>query len=488
MDVLMPKDTAEALGEGAGKCESRSLLLDKFTNPAAKEGEREQFFTRAFKKLLCPPKLKQWHSWITSISAARQPAGAAVIYAQLQSRLMINMAGGVMENAGLCIDRFGYPYIPGSAVKGCARRAATQSLVEAALPEEKTKLLTDLCLVFGWGETDWQAGRKIKRDNGRPVETEPYSDFWWAMAPVTGNRADDDKQRNAIWQTVAVEAATRLLDHLQVEDRRHPNEPWLDLPNFAGTVCFLAAYPVFLETTRVDDLPICQIPAAGTLELDVVTCHHMEYYEGKMSVAFDSEDPNPVKFPAVEPGHVFAFALLPLRQADHRLLATAREWLVGGLSVFGIGAKTSAGYGWFDCSETVQKSVERILQEQSESERIQKQREAEAQKLKAQEEARRKAKLEREAALAGLPPEARADKEIEMLTDQQFDNLVRAFCKDPKKGGPTDEQRKAIVRALRGPRLAYWDEFKRKATRGDPAKVANAIRELCKKMNLGKMP
>lgn len=488
MDVLMPKDTAGVLGENVSKCESRSLLLDRFANPAAKDLERERVFTRAFNRPPWSPRLKQWQSWITGISAPGQPAGAAVIYAQLQSRLMINMAGGVMENAGLCIDRFGFPYIPGSAAKGCARRAATESLLEAASPEGKIKLLTDLCLVFGWGETDWQAGRKIKRENGRPVETEPYSDFWWAMAPATGNRAQDDKQRNAIWQEVAVKAAKRLLDRLQVEDRRHPNEPWFDLPNFAGTVCFLAAYPVYLETTRVDDLPIPQVPSAGTLELDVITCHHMDYYKGKKQVAFDSEDPNPVKFPAVAAGHVFAFSLLPLRQADQRLLATAREWLVGGLSVFGIGAKTSAGYGWFDCSEKVHKTVDKLLAEQSERERIQKQREAEAQKLRAQEEARRKAKLEREAALAGLPPEERADKEIEMLTGQQFDNLVRAFCKEPKKGGPTDEQKKAIVRALRGPRVNYWNEFKSKATKGEPAKVANEIRELSKNMKLGKMP
>lgn len=488
MDDLMPRDTSAVLSTEAAKCESRSLLLDRFANPAAKDKDREQVFTRAFKKPPFTPKLKQWQTWIRSVAASTQSAGAAVIYAQLQSRLMINMAGGVMENAGLCIDRFGFPYIPGSAVKGCARRAATQSLLEATSPEEKIKLLTELCLVFGWGETDWQAGRRIKRENGHPVETEPCSDFWWAMAPATGNRANDDKQRNAIWQTVAVETAKRLLDHLQVEDRRHQNEPWLDLPNFAGTVCFLAAYPVFFETTRVSDLPIAQIPTAGTLELDVITCHHMKYYDGKLSVAFDSEDPNPVVFPAVAAGHVFAFPLLILRNADRRLLMSARRFLADSLSTFGIGAKTSAGYGWFDCSDTVQTTVEKLLLEQSERERIQKQREAEAQQAKAQEEAKRKAKLEREAALAGLPPEARADKEIEMLTDQQFDNLVRAFCKDPRKGGPTDEQRKAIVRALRGPRSAYWNEFKREATKGEPAKVANAIRELSKKMNLGKMP
>jgi len=41
---------------------------------------------------------------------------------------------------------------------------------------------------------------------------------------------------------------------------------------------------------------------------------------------------------------------------------------------------------------------------------------------------------------------------------------------------------------LRGPRLAYWQAFKTKATKGDLATVDQAIRQLSKAMNLGKMP
>ena len=49
-------------------------------------------------------------------------------------------------------------------------------------------------------------------------------------------------------------------------------------------------------------------------------------------------------------------------------------------------------------------------------------------------------------------------------------------------------EKKAIVRALREPRLAYWQTFKTKATKGDPATVDQAIRALSKTLNLGKMP
>src|SRR5208282_3126445 len=97
--------------------------------------------------------------------------------AQLQSRLMVNMAGGVMENAGLCLDRFGLPYIPGSAVKGCARRMAIQRLIEVELPSVKSDLLIQIALAFGWGEQDWSS----EKTDGRFKSDFAYaagSDLW----------------------------------------------------------------------------------------------------------------------------------------------------------------------------------------------------------------------------------------------------------------------------------------------------------------------
>lgn len=50
-----------------------------------------------------------------------------VVVAKLEGRLAINLADGLIQNAGICLDRlFGLPYIPGSAVKGVARHAALE--------------------------------------------------------------------------------------------------------------------------------------------------------------------------------------------------------------------------------------------------------------------------------------------------------------------------------------------------------------------------
>ena len=535
MPTLMPADTAAALGPNAEKCDSRSLLLARFVydHPEMNEARKLHFaqvcedsfaaikttrgaWEKEVQELRKKEQRERDQRKLQHLRDAReklegfladtvglgnrqavvgpvesklstaywlfiQSTGVKnILYAQLQSRLMVNMAGGVMENAGLCLDRFGLPYIPGSAVKGCARRAALAALRDWCETGQKPNgadnplgpccvdfakaadMLAAIARVFGWCEQDW---------SDRPNQ----SDFLWACSP----------NHREVAQTAAEALATHF--GWRITDNQRET-PWKSLPNFAGSVSFLPAYPVDLgKTGKVDGLPL-EVPPLGKFELDVVTCHHRDYYAGNSPTATDTEEPNPVVFPAVAPGHVFAFAIAPLRGADPQLVQHARNWLATGLSVFGLGAKTNAGYGWFDCSETIHNTVERTLHDRAERERAEKQRLAEEQRRKAEEAERLRQKQEREAALAGLSGDERADKEIELLTDPQFDAKVRAFCKEPKKGGPTEEQKRAIVRALRGARLAYWEKFKTKATKGELAKVSQAIRELCKAMNLGKMP
>jgi CRISPR type III-B/RAMP module RAMP protein Cmr6 len=418
MAILMPRDTREALGPDASECKSRSLCFDRFADPQAKEDARNKWFKgiAALKPSLV--KCEAWSNWLANSRLGLKPGES--IFAQLQSRLMVNMAGGVMENAGLCLDRFGVPYIPGTAVKGCARHLAIQSLLEAREAKEPTdklaRLLADIALVFGWGEQDWKTRQDIvsklrpKRDDTDEVFAHRCQESWKAKRSDFAYAVGDQ-----LWEEVAI-AARRLL----------PNTD-----HFAGTVSFLPAYPHHLP--------------ANDLELDIVTCHHPKYYLGDpaMPVALDIEEPNPVVFLTVAAGIVFQFAALPIRRAETslvgqvsdltvpgvsdsvntptapgnpgtsnepesagseppptgrpevcptaaRLLTRAREWLREGLETFGLGAKTAAGYGWFDASEDFN---QRFLAEQ---------------RAKAQAEAER---LKAEQAVSEAKTKERADKE-----------------------------------------------------------------------------
>ncbi len=468
---FVPKDTREFLGKLLVKDCSRSLYFDRYARPAAVREDRQAFFTEGFKTHTDLVRLRSW----AVASGAIAKCGVR-FYAQLQSRLMVNMSGGVMENAGLCLDRYGLPYIPGSAVKGCARRAALAALNEWCETSKKPSgtdnlfsracesfaepfdMLAAIARVFGWCEQDWL-------DN---------SDFAWA----TGKRPDAlSKAAVALagssGRTMAPEQA---------------GTPWKSLPNSAGGVAFLSAHPV--ELPKGTDIQGMKTPAVGELELDVVTCHHPEYYQGERMVATDDEDPNPVVFPAVAAGHVFGFVLRRLRCVEGDL-RHAEAWLRCGLGTFGLGAKTAAGYGWFDCSEAVGNAVSESIQRRVEREK----RAAEEAAAKAKAEAEAKAKEEEKeklrAALEGLTGEDLANKQVELMTKEQFWSKVQAFHKESKKGGPLDEHRKALVRALRGARLDVWKQFKEKAKSGDLAKAADAIRSLSKQMytgNEGRMP
>ena len=77
--------------------------------------------------------------------------------------------------------------------------------------------------------------------------------------------------------------------------------------------------------------------------LDVMNIHYKPYYEGS-AVPGDWHTPTPIFFLAVEKGTKFRFALA---SKDSELTGKATSLLKEALENFGVGAKTSAGYGYF---------------------------------------------------------------------------------------------------------------------------------------------
>jgi CRISPR type III-B/RAMP module RAMP protein Cmr6 len=216
--------------------------------------------------------------------------------AKLGGRLIVNQAGGVLENAGLCIHpHFNAPYIPGSAIKGCARHAAWQAWNEAEEGDAKIAAAKEVAEIFGFPTGD-----------SKPKKEED----------VDPNRVYLDEY---------------LKDKCEYKEG----------DSHSGKVAFLAAVP---ETT-------------AKLVVDIVNCHHKDYYAGKETkpYATDDETPIPNFFPAVDAGVSFKFTIVPI--GVHNLTERALHWLKIGLSQNGIGAKTAAGYGWFDIDMTDYSSI-----------------------------------------------------------------------------------------------------------------------------------
>jgi CRISPR type III-B/RAMP module RAMP protein Cmr6 len=117
----------------------------------------------------------------------------------------------------------------------------------------------------------------------------------------------------------------------------------------AGTVIFFDAMPV----------PPNRAPGRMRFAVDIMNPHYPDYYRenGKHAPSND-QSPVPVTFLTVE-GATFAFAVAP-RSAEMRAdAAKALAWLKTAVQKYGVGGKTSAGYGAFKV-EGAAASTERV--------------------------------------------------------------------------------------------------------------------------------
>lgn len=263
---------------------------------------------------------------------------------RLGGRLILNQNSGIIENAGLTLHRhFGYPYIPGSSVKGIARIGAK-----------------------------------------------------WEDA--------DDTNMRAVFG----------------------NEPGVGEGFVKGQVAFMAAVPA--ETPRV--------------VVDIVNCHHGEYYrsDDPNARALDNESPVPNFFLAVERDAPFLFQIRALpcagEDAEH-LLNLAERWLVAGLTLHGIGGKTAAGYGWFEEDPNLETRV------------------LEGLRKKEEERARKK---EEEEQIATMSPEERAAEAYwERLPNEGQMSTLKGHL--GRLAELAAEDRCAIVYLMRGRCAEWWRQL-----------------------------
>jgi CRISPR type III-B/RAMP module RAMP protein Cmr6 len=422
--------TREALG-GASlpACTSRALRLTRYAEPTL--NEKTQPTRKDFLQAVVSAKeqrhddgLKSWRAWLTATARPEY-----LLHAKLEARLLINMGGTVLENAGLQLDRFGTAYLPGSAVKACARRTALATLrqwCETLTNGQPTKptaaddalapacahadfktpsdLLLAILRVFGCTDLEW---KRYDYDNNKG------NDLAWACANQ--------------WDSLSPTARNQL-----------PSD------TLRGSVAFLPAYPY-------SRLPV-------DLELDVLTSHHQKYYRGDLGTATDTEDPNPVYFPAVAAEATYTFAVLPVgaTATDSPLLTHAKTWLSTGLSVFGLGAKTAAGYGFFSDATPAIAERESKAREQA---RIA----AEEAALKAKQAADLAARKARDAAFAAMTPAQRADAKLaDRATDWGWMKPHLAnFAQHPP------ETQAALLRWLAGAGKDRWlTEIKPESAKG----------------------
>lgn len=336
------------------------------------------------------------------------------IFAKLQARLILNAGDGVIENGGICLDRTGgSPYIPGSAIKACARRYASHQLGYTQDPKEKAQLLSTISLIFGYGDTEWKSGRKTNEKH--PHGGASLSDFWLAMVPLENAGKEHDEERDRLWKIASEDAAQLIFTHLNHTAKSSEKTIASQLPNLAGAITFLPAYPI----------------SNAKIEADVLTPHHTEYYAGNKTIATDDENPVPIHFPTVAKGTSYQFAItenIPQNNSD--LLRLACTWLEEGLQLFGLGAKTNAGYGWFEPDRPARQKADNERQQQDEA-------------------------IAREKQLAILTPEERAQEELKELSHEDFVCIIKNLENE------TSEQQKVVCLMLSQSKKDQWKDWKK---------------------------
>jgi CRISPR-associated protein Cmr6 len=200
----------------------------------------------------------------------------------------------VWENALALHPLYGFPYIPGSSVKGLVRLAAFWEIADTLdlKPGERPE---------GADET-WlhRLDRLLAQETDESAWKKASFPYWKDGVCCTVRDAQ------ALFGTVGRKARGIFLDALP------------------------EAFP--------------------RIEADIMNPHFQKYYQqGPQGTQPPSDDlePNPIFFLTVGNGTCFHFplAVLPGQPDAETLLNKAKQWLKRAITEFGVGAKTRAGYG-----------------------------------------------------------------------------------------------------------------------------------------------
>ncbi|GEM_PF-455904 len=228
-----------------------------------------------------------------------------------EGRVIIGLgAESVLETSIHLHRTYGFPIIPGSALKGLARSYALWQVAEQ---------LGVLAL-----SPDEVAARERSRQPSPIQKLEAYI-----------NEPDENRRSKLLNDLQCDEAVpssvpVRQMNLSTVEEKVKPIRDVFGTIAGTGKVIFFDAIPANSANLKLD--------------LDVMNPHYSQYYQGGDTPPADYLNPIPVFFLTIAPGSEFLFAVA---SKDVKLAQQAQNWLTAGLTEMGVGAKTVAGYGYF---------------------------------------------------------------------------------------------------------------------------------------------
>ena len=323
----LPGEVA-AQAQGIQTCLNPGLWLDHFTEWDERGGElkraepsdKRQKIPKSFNlPELCGLLSAYRNRWDRMLDGY-QAQGYSVqkFTCHSASRVIVGLGAESVLETSIRLHRvYGFPILPGSALKGLTRAYALWEIAtKLGIPPLSYKELAER--EQSKKQTPLQKLEKCIEE----VETEK----------LKRQQLLEELQTDPALPT---EARIRQLDIEAFDREVDPLRCIFGVAGQAGKVIFFDAIPAN--------------PANLKLELDVMNPHYAPYYQGTQPPA-DYHNPVPVFFLTIGPGSEFLFAMA---SREARLAEKARDWLKEALTEMGIGAKTVAGYGlWEKCQET----------------------------------------------------------------------------------------------------------------------------------------
>jgi len=327
----LPQDSRVVTEPGLGRCLNYGLRVERLmtwdpgtwelTKPAKErftegiDGRKVLRFTPPELSVLIESFRRRWKDTLAGLH--EQGYVGEPLLMRATSRTVVGLGGeSVLETAIRLHRIYGFPIIPGSALKGLTRAAALEQIAgRFGIP------------LLSPGEI----ARRKKDGRATPLQK------------LERLLEDPDEE----W-------GEKLLESLKNDDALLPSSrlssmAYDEFRNHAEVATFLMIFGTTHRKGQVIFLDA--IPSASAklaLELDVMTPHYEPYYHGSEPPA-DYHSPRPIPFLTISPGSEFLFVVV---SRDEKLTHRAAELLVGALRQTGVGAKTTAGYGFWETCGT----------------------------------------------------------------------------------------------------------------------------------------
>ncbi len=284
----LPPELADVF-RGANKSTlNPAVMFDRFAPDLSKAGgKKEEWKKQALDMAKGKADSNALNAYLNRWQALVIACGAQPFSMRTDWRFIPGLGRKSALEIGFNFHRYGFPYLPGSAVKGIARTYALYELAEkGGLSAGQPEPITNLDKLLEQPDEDFR--KEVSKDSP-----------WEGLT-------------NLLQEVAHFRAVFGTLDQ-------------------AGGAVFFEAIPA----------------EAFALETDIMNPHYGPYYQNKDAPA-DWHNPVPVGFLAVPPDKPFYFAVGWRRGAAHpELRSKAEQWLRQGLQELGAGAKTAAGYGYF---------------------------------------------------------------------------------------------------------------------------------------------